>query len=197
MVILLCHTSAFSELIYADFYAKSLDWNFRLVDENSRILVVVFVSKLNFSSSFRFVDENYRIFVVVVFVTKINLLSSTKIFVFIVVDKINTGYKLCKFCDNRASDVPLRGTYISHFDQISVKISVLGSYTLPLHRLGWNLAWTTEPLVPLLHSKFHPHPCNVSPLWGEKPQNRPEYNLNTGALIDGYLESPFPTACLL
>jgi len=55
--------------------------------ENSRILVVVFVSKLNFSFSFRFVDENYRIFIVVVFMTKINLLSSTKIFVFVVVDE--------------------------------------------------------------------------------------------------------------
>jgi len=61
-------------------------------DENSRILVVVFVSKLNFSFSFRFVDENYQIFVVVVvFVTKINLFSSTKIFVFVVVDEKNTG----------------------------------------------------------------------------------------------------------
>ena len=49
MVILLCYTTAFSEVIYADFYAKILDWNFRLVDENSQILVVVFVSKLNFS----------------------------------------------------------------------------------------------------------------------------------------------------
>jgi len=47
MVILLCYTSAFSEVIYADLYAKILDWNFRVVDENSRILVV-FVSKLNF-----------------------------------------------------------------------------------------------------------------------------------------------------
>jgi len=68
------YTSAFSEVIYADFYAKILDWNFPLVDENSWILVVVFVSKLNFS--FRFVDQNYQIFIVVVivFVTKINLL---------------------------------------------------------------------------------------------------------------------------
>jgi len=93
MVILLCYTSAFSEVIYADFYAKILDWNFRLIDENSQILVVVFVSKLNFGFSFRFVDENCRIFVVVVvFVTKINLLSSTKIFVFVVVDEKNTGW---------------------------------------------------------------------------------------------------------
>jgi len=43
---------------------------------------------LNFSFSFRFVDENCRIFVVVVvFVTKINLFSSLKIFVFVVVDE--------------------------------------------------------------------------------------------------------------
>ena len=71
MAILLCYTSAFIEVIYANFYAKILGWNFRVVDENSRILVVVFVSKLNFS--FLVVDENYQISVVVViFVTKIN-----------------------------------------------------------------------------------------------------------------------------
>jgi len=89
MVILLRYT-AFIEVIYADFYAKILDWNFRLVDENNHrpILVVVFVSKMNFSFSFRFVDENCRIFVVVVvFVTKTNLFSSTKIFVFVVADE--------------------------------------------------------------------------------------------------------------
>ena len=91
MVILLCYTLAFSEMIHADFYAKILDRNFRLVDENSQILVVVFVSKLKFSFSFRFVDENCRIFVVVVvYVTKINLRSSTKISVFVVVDERNT-----------------------------------------------------------------------------------------------------------
>jgi len=73
-VILLCYTSAFNEVIYAEFYAIILDWNFRLVNEYSGIVVVVFVTKLNFSFSFRFVDENYRIFVViVVFVTKLNL----------------------------------------------------------------------------------------------------------------------------
>ena len=89
MVILLCYTSAFSEV---DFYAKILDCNFCIVDENSQILVVVFVSKLNFSFSCRFVDENCGIFmVVVVFVTKINLFSSTKIFIFVVVNEKNTG----------------------------------------------------------------------------------------------------------
>jgi len=54
-------------------YAKIRDWDFCLVDENSQILVVVFVSNLNFSFSFHFVDENCQIFVIVViFVTKIN-----------------------------------------------------------------------------------------------------------------------------
>ena len=78
---------------YANFYAKILDWNFRFIDENSQILVVVFVSKLNFSFSFRIVDENYRIVaVVVVIMTKINLFSSTKIFVFVVVDEKNTAH---------------------------------------------------------------------------------------------------------
>jgi len=94
MLILLCYTSAFNEVIYANFYAKILDWNFRLIHENSQILVVVFVSKLNFSFHFvdeRFIDENCWIFVVVVvFLTKINIFSSTKIFVFVVVDEKNT-----------------------------------------------------------------------------------------------------------
>ena len=91
MVILLCYRSAFNEVIYADFYAESLDWNFRLVVENSQILVVVFDSKLNFNFGFRFVDENCRIFVVV-FLTTINLFSSTKIFVFVVIDEKNILY---------------------------------------------------------------------------------------------------------
>ena len=32
--------------------------------------------------------------------------------------------------------MPLRGVYIPHFDQISVKISVLGSYTLTVAPMG-------------------------------------------------------------
>jgi len=78
------------------FMLKFLIEIFGLVDENSQILVVVFVSKLNFSFSFRFVDENCGIFVVVVvFVRKINLFLSTKIFVFVVVDEkilVHTGH---------------------------------------------------------------------------------------------------------
>ena len=37
-----------------------------------------------------------------------------------------------------------------------------------------------EKIGPLLRAKFHPHRCNVSPLRGEKPQNRPLSKLNTG-----------------
>jgi len=48
---------------------------------------------------------------------------------------------------------------------------------LLLHRWGWNLAWRRGPL---LHAKFYPHQCNVSPLRGEKPHNRPLSKLNTG-----------------
>jgi len=33
-----------------------------------------------------------------------------------------------------------------------------------------------------LRIKFHPNRCNVSPLRGEKPHNRPLSKLNTGAL---------------
>jgi len=38
----------------------------------------------------------------------------------------------------------------------------------------------TVPFGLLLHAKFHPHRCNVSPLRGEKPQNRPLSKLDTG-----------------
>jgi len=31
-----------------------------------------------------------------------------------------------------------------------------------------------------LHAKFNPHRCNVSPVRGVKPQNRPLSKLNTG-----------------
>ena len=35
-------------------------------------------------------------------------------------------YKLCKFCENRARDTPLRGVYMPDFGQIWVKISIWG-----------------------------------------------------------------------
>ena len=80
-------------------------------------------------------------------------------------------YTLCKFYDNRARDTPLRGVYIPHFGQIWVKISILGSYTLVVAPMG--VKFGTE----LLRAKFR---CIVSPLRGEKPQNRPLSKLNTG-----------------
>ena len=48
---------------------------------------------------------------------------------------------------------------------------------------------------PLLHAKFHPHLCNVSPLRGEKPQNRPLSKLNTGALHCAQCWSVTTPAC--
>ena len=53
-----------------------------------------------------------------------------------------------------------------------------GSYTLAFAPMGVKFV-TEEGTFP---SKFLPHWCNVSPLWGEKPQNRPLSKLNTGAL---------------
>jgi len=83
-------------------------------------------------------------------------------------------YKLYKFCENRARDTPLRGVYIPHFGQIGVKISILGSYTLVVSPMGVKFGMEG------LHAKFHPHRCNVSPLRGEKPLNRPLSKLSTG-----------------
>jgi len=42
--------------------------------------------------------------------------------------------------------------------------------------------WSPIPFHSLLHPKFHPHWCNMSFLQGEKPQNCPLSNLNTGTL---------------
>jgi len=83
-----------------------------------------------------------------------------------------TGYKLCKFCENRARNTFLRGVYIPHFVQISVKNLVLG-VLYPNRCTDGGEIW---------HAKFHPHRYNVSPLRGEKPRNRPLSNLNTVGL---------------
>jgi len=81
-----------------------------------------------------------------------------------------------------AQGIRLRGiTYIPHFDQISVKISVLGVlYPYPCTD-GVKFGLEEGPSVDL-RAKFHPHRCNVSLLRGENPQNRPLSKLNTGAL---------------
>jgi len=71
----------------------------------------------------------------------------------------------CKFCENRERNVPLRGVYIPHFYQISVKISVFG-VLYPYSCTNGNEIWQEGG------AKFHPHRCNISPLRGEKRQNR-------------------------
>jgi len=93
-------------------------------------------------------------------------------------------YKLCKFCENRARDTPLRGVHIPDFGQIGVKISILGVLH-PCRCTDGGEIWLAGGDPPNLacrtgHAKFHPHRCNVSPLRGEKPQNRPLSILNTG-----------------
>jgi len=52
----------------------------------------------------------------------------------------NIRYKFREFHENCTKDTPLRVIYIPKFGKISVKLSVLESYTLLLHRWGWNLA---------------------------------------------------------
>ena len=89
-------------------------------------------------------------------------------------------YKFCEFCENRARDTPLRGVYIPHFGQIWVKISILGSYTLAVAPMGVKFGVEEATFGPLLRAKFYPHRCILSPLRGEKPQNRPLSKLNTG-----------------
>jgi len=79
-------------------------------------------------------------------------------------------------------DMPLRVFYIPHFGQICVKISVFGSYTLVFAPMGVKFGMEEGTFGFLLCAKFHPHRCNVSPLGGEKPQNRPLSKLNTGGL---------------
>ena len=66
-----------------------------------------------------------------------------------------TGYKLCKFCENCARDTPLWGIYIPHFDQISVKISVLG-LLYPNRCTDWGEVWRGG-------GTFPPPPRQTSP----------------------------------
>ena len=67
--------------------------------------------------------------------------------------------------ENRARDTPLWGVYIPHFHQISVKISVWGSYTLIIAPIGvkFGVDEGTDPC------QFHPvgamcRPCGAKSL---------------------------------
>jgi len=85
-----------------------------------------------------------------------------------------TGYKFGKLHENRARGTPLRGVYIPHFDQISVKISVLGVLYRKRCTDGMKFGTSSVP-------NFTPSVQRVAPA-GRKPQNRPMSKLNTGAL---------------
>jgi len=76
------------------------------------------------------------------------------------------GYKPCKFCKNRT----FRSNLSENFS--------FGACTPVVAPMGVKFGMEEA----LLHDKFHPHRCNVLPLWGEKPQNRPQSKLNTGRL---------------
>ena len=56
----------------------------------------------------------------------------------------------------------------------------MGPYALVVAPVGVKFGTEEGTLGPLLRVKFHPHRCNVSPLRGEKSQNRPLSKLNTG-----------------
>ena len=79
------------------------------------------------------------------------------------------------------------GAFIIHMlIKSQYKFQFWGSYTLVVAPMG--VKYGTEEgtstfllFGPLLRAKFH-HRCNVLPLRGEKPQNRPLSNVNTGAL---------------
>jgi len=64
------------------------------------------------------------------------------------------------------------------FNQISVKISVLGSYTLIVAPMGWNLAWRS----PLPCQISHPSAQRVAPAGQKNLKIGLLSNLNTGAL---------------
>jgi len=75
--------------------------------------------------------------------------------------------------------MPLLGVSIPHFGQISVKkIQFCGSYTLIVAPMGVKFGTEKGTLGSLLRAKFHTHGCNVSPMRGEKSQNRPLSKLN-------------------
>jgi len=71
-----------------------------------------------------------------------------------------TWYKLCKFCENRIRNTLLRGVYIPHFDQISVKkFQFWGSYALILAPMEVKFGTEEGTFVP----NFTPSMQHVAP----------------------------------
>jgi len=84
-------------------------------------------------------------------------------------------YKLCKFCKNRARDMPLWPFIYSEIWRTFSKIFSLG-VRCPYRCTDGSKIWHGGvDLPPLATSpcQISPHWCNMSPLWGEKPQNNP------------------------
>jgi len=99
-------------------------------------------------------------------------------------------YKICKRWKSRKGYAPVGRLYSTFWSVLGFLYSNRctdwgeiwhGGGTARRMDLRWNLARRRD-LRSLLRAKFHPNRCNVSPLWGEKPQNRPLSKLNTGAL---------------
>jgi len=69
--------------------------------------------------------------------------------------------------------MPPWGVYIPKFSKMLAKFLVLG--VLYPYRCTDGVKFGTAKWTfgPLIRAKCHPHWCNVSPLRGEKPQNRP------------------------
>jgi len=84
-------------------------------------------------------------------------------------DASKTRYKFCKIRENRARDTPLRGVYIPHFHEISVKKLVLGVMYPYRYTDGGEIWHGGQNFGPLLRAKFHPigatcRPCEAKNL---------------------------------
>ena len=98
-----------------------------------------------------------------------------------------TGYTFCKFRENCARDTPLYAPAGRLYSEFWSNLSKNFSFGVPIPtlivaRMGVKSGTEEWTFGSLLRAKFHSHRCNVLPLWGEKPQNRPLSNLYTGAL---------------
>jgi len=87
-----------------------------------------------------------------------------------------TRYKFCKIRENCARDMTLWGVYIPHFDQISVKIPVLGVLYPIVAPMGRNMACRRGP--PSSMPNFTPIGAMCHPCGAKKTQNQPLSNLN-------------------